>query len=124
MSVATWNATSLGTAPSATTDLESQLNMSDGLKRRDFLKVAGVSGAGAGVLGCSTEKVERLLPYVVPPEEITPGVATWYTTVCGECEAGCGMWVRTREGRGAPDVRRGGLPAYGSGRVFPVGLDV
>ena len=73
--------------------------MSDGLKRRDFLKVVGVSGAGAGVLGCSTEKVERLLPYVVPPEEITPGVATWYTTVCGECEAGCGMWVRTREGR-------------------------
>ena len=73
--------------------------MTDGLKRRDFLRVLGASGAGAGVLGCSTEKVERLLPYVVPPEEITPGVATWYTTVCGECEAGCGMWVRTREGR-------------------------
>ncbi len=73
--------------------------MTDGLKRRDFLKVVGASGAGAGVLGCSTERVERLLPYVVPPEEITPGVATWYTTVCGECEAGCGMWVRTREGR-------------------------
>ena len=55
--------------------------MSDGLKRRDFLKVVGASGAGAGVLGCSTEKVERLLPFVVPPEDITPGVATWYTTV-------------------------------------------
>jgi molybdopterin-containing oxidoreductase family iron-sulfur binding subunit len=73
--------------------------MTDGLKRRDFLKVLGASGAGAGVMGCSTEKVERLLPYVVPPEEVTPGVATWYATVCGECEAGCGMWVRTREGR-------------------------
>jgi len=73
--------------------------MTDGLKRRDFLKVLGASGAGAGVLGCSTEQVERLMPYVVPPEDITPGVATWYTTVCGECEAGCGMWVRTREGR-------------------------
>ena len=73
--------------------------MSDELKRRDFLKVLGASGAGAGVLGCSTEKVEHLLPYVVPPEEITPGVATWYATACGECEAACGMWVRTREGR-------------------------
>ncbi len=73
--------------------------MSDGLKRRDFLRVLGVSGAGAGIAGCSTESVERLIPYVVPPEEITPGVATWYTSVCGECEAGCGMWVRTREGR-------------------------
>ncbi|GMR13762.1 MAG: TAT-variant-translocated molybdopterin oxidoreductase [Gemmatimonadota bacterium] len=70
-----------------------------GIDRRGFLKVVGVTGAGAGVAGCSTQKIERLLPYVVPPEEITPGVATWYTTVCGECPAGCGMWVRTREGR-------------------------
>ena len=73
--------------------------MNDGLKRRDFLKVIGTSSAGAGMLGCSTEKVEKLMPYVTAPEEITPGVATWYSTSCGECEAGCGMWVRTLEGR-------------------------
>ncbi len=73
--------------------------MSDGIKRRDFLKVAGATGVGAGMFGCSTENVERLIPYVVPPEEITPGVATWYATVCGECPSQCGMWVRTREGR-------------------------
>ena len=73
--------------------------MSDGIRRRDFLKVVGVSGAGAGVAGCSTEQVEKLLPFVVPPEDITPGVATWYATSCDECPAGCGMWVRTREGR-------------------------
>ena len=73
--------------------------MTDGIKRRDFLKVLGVSGAGAGLSGCGPGDVERLLPYVVAPEEITPGVATWYTTVCGGCSAGCGMWVRTREGR-------------------------
>ena len=88
--------------------------MSDGLKRRDFLKVVGVGGAGATVAGCSTDKVERLIPYVVPPEEITPGVATWYASTCGECAAGCGIRVRTREGRavmieGNPDhpVSRG-----------------
>jgi len=73
--------------------------MTDGIKRRDFLKVLGVSGAGVTLSGCSTGEVERLLPYVVAPEEITPGVATWYTTACGGCSAGCGMWVRTREGR-------------------------
>ncbi len=73
--------------------------MSDGIKRRDFLKVLGVSGAGAGLVGCSTDKVERLIPYVTPPEEITPGVATWYSTACAECPAGCGVWVKTREGR-------------------------
>ncbi len=94
--------------------------MTDGIKRRDFLKVLGVTGAGAGLSGCSTEGAERLLPYVVPPEDITPGVATWYTTVCKGCSAGCGMWVRTREGRavkieGNPNhpVSQGGLCSRG-----------
>jgi len=80
----------------------------DGIRRRDFLKVVGVTGAGATLTGCSTGDVERLLPYVTAPEEITPGVATWYATSCGGCSGGCGLWVRTREGRavkieGTPD---------------------
>ena len=94
--------------------------MSDGLGRRDFLKIVGVGGAGATVAGCSTDKVERLIPYVVPPEEITPGVATWYASTCGECAGGCGIRVRTREGRavmieGNPDhpVSRGGVCSRG-----------
>ena len=94
--------------------------MTDGLKRRDFLKVLGVSGAGATMTGCGTGEVEKLLPYVVQPEEITPGVATWYATTCGGCSAECGMWVRTREGRavkveGNPDhpVSQGGLCSRG-----------
>ena len=66
--------------------------MTDGIKRRDFLKVLGVSGAGATMTGCGGE-VERLLPYVVAPEEITPGVATWYATACGGCSAGFGASV-------------------------------
>ncbi|MEJ2679421.1 MAG: 4Fe-4S dicluster domain-containing protein [Gemmatimonadota bacterium] len=73
--------------------------MADGMERRDFLKVLGVAGAGAALTGCSTEKVERLIPYVVQPEEIVPGNATWYRTTCRECPAGCGMEVRTLEGR-------------------------
>jgi anaerobic selenocysteine-containing dehydrogenase/Fe-S-cluster-containing dehydrogenase component len=92
--------------------------MTDGIKRRDFLKVLGVTGAGATITGCS--EPERLLPYVVAPDEITPGVATWYTTVCDGCSAQCGMWVRTREGRavkveGNPNhpVSQGGLCSKG-----------
>jgi anaerobic selenocysteine-containing dehydrogenase/Fe-S-cluster-containing dehydrogenase component len=73
--------------------------MSEGIKRRDFLKVLGVTGAGAGLVGCSTDNVNKLIPYVIPPDEITPGVATWYATACGECSAGCGVWVKTMEGR-------------------------
>ncbi|MDH3269819.1 MAG: 4Fe-4S dicluster domain-containing protein [Gemmatimonadota bacterium] len=92
----------------------------DGLKRRDFLKVLGVGGASATVAGCGPGEVERLLPYVVHPEEITPGVATWYATTCRGCSAECGMWVRTREGRavkveGNPShpVSQGGLCVRG-----------
>ena len=55
--------------------------MTNGIKRRDFLKVVGVSGAGAGLTGCATGEAEKLLPYVIPPDDITPGVATLYTTV-------------------------------------------
>ncbi|MGH7504115.1 MAG: twin-arginine translocation signal domain-containing protein, partial [Longimicrobiales bacterium] len=74
--------------------------MSDGLERRDFLKVIGATGAGAALTGCRpAAHVERLIPYVVPPEEIVPGISTWYRTTCRECPAGCGMNVRTREGR-------------------------
>jgi molybdopterin-containing oxidoreductase family iron-sulfur binding subunit len=98
--------------------------MSDGIKRREVLKVLGVSGAGAGLVGCSTENVEKLLPYVVPPEDVTPGVATWYSSVCQECPAQCGIWVRTREGRavkveGNPDhpVSGGATCARGQGSL-------
>ncbi len=73
--------------------------MGNGMERRDFLKVVGVAGVGAGLSGCSTASAEKLIPYVVPPEDILPGMATWYRTTCRECPAGCGMNVRTREGR-------------------------
>ena len=35
----------------------------------------------------------------MPPEEFSPGIATWYHTVCSMCSSGCGISVRTREGR-------------------------
>jgi molybdopterin-containing oxidoreductase family iron-sulfur binding subunit len=57
---------------------------------------------------------------VVPSEDAIPGVATWYATTCLECPAGCGLTVRTREGRatkveGNPEhpVNRGGLCVRG-----------
>jgi anaerobic selenocysteine-containing dehydrogenase/Fe-S-cluster-containing dehydrogenase component len=73
--------------------------MSDGMKRRTFLKVLGASGAATATVGCSTREVEKLIPYSVAPEEIVPGVPTWYTSTCRECPAGCGIQVETHEGR-------------------------
>jgi anaerobic selenocysteine-containing dehydrogenase/Fe-S-cluster-containing dehydrogenase component len=70
----------------------------NGMERREFLKVLGVAGAGAAATGCATEP-ERLIPYLIQPEEIVPGTSTLYRTTCRECPAGCGMTIRTREGR-------------------------
>ncbi len=42
---------------------------------------------------------EYLIPHVLAPEDFSTGIATWYNTVCSMCAAGCGIAVRTREGR-------------------------
>ena len=75
--------------------------MSKGMERRKFLKVLGATGAGSSLLGgCGPANgADKLIPYVIPHEDIVPGVATWYHTTCRECPAGCGMSIRTREGR-------------------------
>jgi len=92
------------------------------LDRRRFLKVLGVTGAGAAAASCGIgpEPTERLIPYLVQPEDQIPGTATYYATTCRECAAGCGVRVRVREGRavkleGNPDspINRGRLCARG-----------
>ena len=67
--------------------------------RRTFLKLLGAAAPAVAASACSSVPPERIIPYVVPPEDDVPGVATWYASSCGECPAGCGTRVRTREGR-------------------------
>src|SRR4029078_6503694 len=70
-----------------------------GVKRREFLKVLGVSTAANTMLGCASEKVEKLSPSLVSPDETVPGVSTYYATICRECAAGCGLIADTRDRR-------------------------
>ena len=91
-----------------------------GVKRRDFLKVLGVGGAAATATGCSTGDVEKLIPYLVSPDQTVPGVSNYYASTCRECAAGCGIIVEVRDGRaikveGNPDhpVNQGALCARG-----------
>jgi molybdopterin-containing oxidoreductase family iron-sulfur binding subunit len=96
-------------------------------ERGHALTPGGAGPAPAAAAGCS-DKVEKLIPYVVQPEEITPGVPVYYASTCRECPAGCGLHVKTREGRpikleGNPEhpVNRGSLCARGqagTGRTY------
>ena len=72
----------------------------EAIDRRRFLTVLGVTGAGTAALsGCSTSKVEKLIPYLVQDPDQVPGIATVYASTCTECSTGCGIHVRTREAR-------------------------
>jgi anaerobic selenocysteine-containing dehydrogenase/Fe-S-cluster-containing dehydrogenase component len=69
------------------------------IKRRDFVKIVGAATVATALPGCTRQQPKNLIPYVIPHEEIIPGKAVWYATVCRECPAGCGIHVRVREGR-------------------------
>lgn len=75
--------------------------MSKEFSRRDFLKLASVGAATTAVLtGCgpASRYVERE-PYIRMPEYTYNGLSTYYATTCRECAAGCGLIVRTMQGR-------------------------
>jgi len=74
------------------------------LKRRDFLKLVGLTGVTAAA-GCSPDATKKLIPYLIPEDDIVPGVATWYASTCRECPAGCGILAKNREGRVIIDLR-------------------
>jgi len=75
--------------------------MSEKISRRDFLKLASAGAATTAVLtGCgpASRYVERE-PYTKMPEYTYNGMSTYYATTCRECAAGCGIIVRTMQGR-------------------------
>jgi molybdopterin-containing oxidoreductase family iron-sulfur binding subunit len=76
------------------------------MKRRDFLKVMGWTGAGVAVAACDRpsyithrEGRNHVVSYVMPEEYAIPGVGVWYASTCGQCPAACGTHARVREGR-------------------------
>jgi anaerobic selenocysteine-containing dehydrogenase/Fe-S-cluster-containing dehydrogenase component len=68
------------------------------MNRRDFFKIVTTTGAAAAVGGCQ-QAAENILPMVVPNEQLVPGVASYFATVCRQCPAGCGVLAKNREGR-------------------------
>ncbi len=66
--------------------------------RRDFLKFLGFSVAAATVAACEAP-VTKAIPYVNKPENVTPGMPTWYASTFYDGNSYASILVKTREGR-------------------------
>jgi len=67
--------------------------------RRDFLKLCGYSLAITTVLSSCENAVQKAIPYLNKPEEITPGVANYYASTYINGSDYASILVKTREGR-------------------------
>lgn len=95
------------------------------LNRRDFLTAAGFAVAALSIAGCSRPPQRVALPMVTPEEGVVPGRARFYASTCSGCSAGCGLLVKSRDGRpikleGNPEhpLSRGGLCAVGQASLL------
>ena len=66
--------------------------------RRDFLKFLGFSVAAATLAACEAP-VTKAIPYVNKPENVTPGMPTWYASTYYDGNSYASILVKTREGR-------------------------
>jgi MoCo/4Fe-4S cofactor protein with predicted Tat translocation signal len=89
--------------------------------RRDFLKAVGFGVGAVTLAACQKVPVHKSIPYLIKPEEITPGVANYYSSTY----EGHAILVKTREGRpikveGNPNdiLAKGGLSATAQSSVL------
>lgn len=68
------------------------------ISRRDFIGLMSASLALAGLAGCR-KPVEKIIPYVNPPEEVIPGIANHYATSMPFKTSAYGLIVEAHEGR-------------------------
>ena len=71
--------------------------------RRDFMRVLGWGGATVALSGCGNTSVEDgkefVTSYVEAADYVIPSIGTYFNTTCAQCDAGCGIMGRVREGR-------------------------
>jgi molybdopterin-containing oxidoreductase family iron-sulfur binding subunit len=67
--------------------------------RRDFLKMLGFSVSAATIAASCRIPVKKAIPYVIKPEEITPGVANYYASTFCDGNDFCPVLVKVRDGR-------------------------
>jgi len=73
--------------------------MKHGTSRRDFLKICGFSFASAALLASCKRPVQKALPYIIQPPEVTPGKSLYYASGFYDGHEYSGILVKTRDGR-------------------------
>ncbi len=76
-----------------------KVDASDGVNRRDVLKLMAASAAMAGLGACTKLPTEKIVPYVHPPEEIIPGRPLFYATSIPQSGVAAGVLVESHMGR-------------------------
>src|SRR6201995_236848 len=89
--------------------------------RRDFLKALGFGVGAVTLAACQKVPVHKSIPYLIKPEEVTPGIANYYVSTYD----GHAVLVKTREGRpikieGNPNdvLSKGGLNGQAQASVL------
>ena len=75
------------------------VDTSDGINRRDVMKLMAASAAMAGLSACTKLPTEKIVPYVRPPEEIIPGRPLFYATSMHQAGVALGLLVESNMGR-------------------------
>ncbi len=77
--------------------------MNSGFDRRDFLKVLGWGGTAVALSGCGNGMVEdgkeTVVSYVETNDYMIPSISVYFNSTCAQCDAGCSIMGRVREGR-------------------------
>ena len=89
------------------------------VSRRGFLGLMGASLALAGMTGCIKQPLEEIVPYVVQPENITPGLPKFYATAFTFSGYGIPLLVESNMGRPTKIEGNPQHPAcYGGSDIF------
>jgi molybdopterin-containing oxidoreductase family iron-sulfur binding subunit len=100
----------------------------NGFNRRDFLKVLGWGGTAVALSGCGNTSIENgketVVSYSEPTDFMIPSIGVYYNSTCAQCDAGCNIEGRVREGRvlklegnPASSINRGKLCGLGQAGV-------
>ena len=87
--------------PSFTAMVESEFpryvtEWTDGLSRRNFLKLSAASLAIAGLSACTRQPEEAIVPYVNQPEELIPGKPLFFATARPSLYGAAAMLVKSK----------------------------